>query len=152
MLRLFAASIATLLAALAAAAASAQGYPSRPVKIIVPYTAGGSSDFTARSLAEKLGPLPAVPTFIEQGFDYNFGAMIGIMGPAGMPRDIVNRLHAEIAKVMAMPDVREAFAKQAIGPADLRQSGGLRRPVTAGYRGHGQTGSCRRHPAAITRR
>ncbi len=38
-------------------AASAQGYPTKPVKIIVPYTAGGSSDFTARTLAEKMGPL-----------------------------------------------------------------------------------------------
>ena len=65
---------------------------------------------------KRAGALPNVPTFIEQGFDYNFGAMIGIMGPAGMPRDIVNRLHAEIAKVMTMPDVREAFAKQAMDP------------------------------------
>ncbi len=65
---------------------------------------------------KRAGALPNVPTFIEQGIDYNFGAMIGIMGPAGMPKDIVNRLHAEIAKIMAMADVREAFAKQAMEP------------------------------------
>ena len=50
-------TIATLVGVLAVAPAMAQGYPSRPVKIVVPYTAGGSSDFTARTLAEKLGPL-----------------------------------------------------------------------------------------------
>ena len=65
---------------------------------------------------KRAGALPNVPTFLEQGFDYNFGAMIGIMGPAGLPKEVVNRLHAEIAKVMAMPDVREAFAKQAMDP------------------------------------
>ena len=65
---------------------------------------------------KRAGALPNVPTMIEQGFDYNFGAMIGIFGPAGMPRDVVSRLHAEIAKVMLMPDVREAFAKQAMEP------------------------------------
>ena len=66
---------------------------------------------------KRVSALPNVPTLLEQGVNYNFGAMIGFMGPAGMPKDIVNRLHAEISKIMAMPDVREAFAKQAMEPA-----------------------------------
>ena len=66
---------------------------------------------------KRVSALPNVPTLLEQGVNYNFGAMIGFMGPAGMPKDIVSRLHAEISKIMAMPDVREAFAKQAMEPA-----------------------------------
>ena len=65
---------------------------------------------------KRAGVLPNVPTFIEQGFDYNFGAMIGIMGPAGLPKDVVTRLHAEIGKIMLIADVREAFQKQAMDP------------------------------------
>ena len=65
---------------------------------------------------KRAGVLPNVPTFIEQGFDYNFGAMIGIMGPAGMPKEVVTRLHAEIGKIMLIADVREAFQKQAMDP------------------------------------
>jgi len=66
---------------------------------------------------KRVTALPGVPTLLEQGVNYTFGAMIGIMGPAGMPRDVVNRLHADIGKVMAVPEVREAFAKQAMEPA-----------------------------------
>jgi len=41
-------------AAVAVTAASAQGYPSRPVKIVVPFAAGGVADITARVLAQKM--------------------------------------------------------------------------------------------------
>jgi tripartite-type tricarboxylate transporter receptor subunit TctC len=43
-----------LAAALAATAALAQGYPNKPVKVIVPYPPGGPTDIVARSVAQKL--------------------------------------------------------------------------------------------------
>ena len=47
------------------AAAAAQNYPSRPIRIIVPYAAGGAIDATARILAEPLGSLLGQPLIIE---------------------------------------------------------------------------------------
>jgi tripartite-type tricarboxylate transporter receptor subunit TctC len=54
-----------LLLLLASAGAAAQGYPSRPVKIIVPYGVGGSADVYARFLGAKLQDSLGQPVVIE---------------------------------------------------------------------------------------
>jgi tripartite-type tricarboxylate transporter receptor subunit TctC len=53
--RLFGLAIAATLAAGIAGAASAQRYPAKPVRIVVPYAAGGTSDFVARLIGQHLG-------------------------------------------------------------------------------------------------
>ncbi len=43
----------------------AQGYPNKPVRLIIPYSPGGSSDIMGRALGQKLGELWAQPVIIE---------------------------------------------------------------------------------------
>lgn len=57
--------LAGALGTLLAASAWAQNWPTRPVKIIVPYTVGGASDITARLLADKLGERLGQPVTVE---------------------------------------------------------------------------------------
>jgi len=51
--------------ALSCATASAQNYPARPIKIIVPFTAGGGSDVTTRLIAEQMSPKLGQPVIVE---------------------------------------------------------------------------------------
>ncbi|MGZ5081422.1 MAG: Bug family tripartite tricarboxylate transporter substrate binding protein [Usitatibacter sp.] len=54
-----------LVAALAATAVPAQSYPTKPVKLIVTYPPGGSSDLMARILGQKLSELWGQPVIVE---------------------------------------------------------------------------------------
>lgn len=54
-----------LIAAGFSAAASAQGYPSKPVKIVVPFAAGGTADISARGIASGLSEALQQTVFVE---------------------------------------------------------------------------------------
>ena len=56
--------------------ASAQPYPSRPVRMIVPYAAGGATDIVARQLSARLNEVMAQPFVVENraGAGGNIGA------------------------------------------------------------------------------
>src|SRR5947207_2957811 len=57
--------------------------------------------------------LPDVPTLNEAGVPgYETTIWLGIMAPKGTPQEIVDRLNAEIAKIVAKPAFREAWAKR----------------------------------------
>ena len=40
----------------------------------------------------------------------------GVVGPAGMPRDVVTKLNTEINKILLLPDVRERFQAGGVEP------------------------------------
>lgn len=51
--------------------------------------------------------LPDIPTLKEQGLDVDMRGWFGVFAPKGIPNEIVQRMAAEIEKVMAAPGVRE---------------------------------------------
>jgi tripartite-type tricarboxylate transporter receptor subunit TctC len=63
--RLFVASLSLALLAALPLAASAQSYPSKPLRLIVPVTTGGPSDIVARILGERLSTSLGQPVIIE---------------------------------------------------------------------------------------
>jgi tripartite-type tricarboxylate transporter receptor subunit TctC len=59
----------------------------------------------------RMPALPTVPTMIEAGLpDYEYINWFGVMGPAGLPPVIVERLHGVIAAACREPDLQQRFA------------------------------------------
>jgi len=64
--------------------------------------------------------LPNVPTVSEAGVPgYEATIWLGIMAPKGTPKAIVDRLNQEIAKVIATPAIKDAWAKQGAVPMTM---------------------------------
>ncbi len=76
--------IAALAVALVPGIAAAQGYPGKPVKIVVPFAAGGATDVVARLLAQKLGEAWGQSVVVENraGAGGNIGADVVAKSPA----------------------------------------------------------------------
>jgi tripartite-type tricarboxylate transporter receptor subunit TctC len=67
----------------------------------------------AAASTERNRLLPDVATFAELGYrGMEISLWYGIVAPAGTPAPIVARLNTELDKILAMPDIRESFAKQ----------------------------------------
>ncbi|HWN50205.1 MAG TPA: tripartite tricarboxylate transporter substrate-binding protein, partial [Xanthobacteraceae bacterium] len=57
--------------------------------------------------------LPEIPSFAELGFDrMDISLWYGVVAPAATPQAIVQRLNAELVKILGMADVRKSFADQ----------------------------------------
>lgn len=65
----------------------------------------------------RLAALPDMPTFAEAGLP-NFSSTnwFAVLAPAATPRDIINKLSAELNRIQALPDVREKLSAQGVEP------------------------------------
>jgi len=83
--KLFAAGLACLTSMLATGAVCAQGFPERPVKIVVPFAAGGGVDILARALAAELASVWGQPVVVENVPGAN--SIVGAQRVAGAAKD-----------------------------------------------------------------
>ncbi|HXZ21860.1 MAG TPA: tripartite tricarboxylate transporter substrate binding protein [Pseudolabrys sp.] len=66
--------------------------------------------------------LPGVPTIAEAGVPgFNATLWVGFMAPAGTPKAIVDKLSQEITKILARPDIKEAWEKTGATPIVMTQ-------------------------------
>src|SRR6266704_2815662 len=109
----------------ASAGALAQGFPAKPVRLVVAFPAGGGVDIVARLLSPKLADawgqqvivdnragasavlgaartplLPDVPTVAESLPGYELTNWFGLVAPAAVPRAVIARIHADVVRVL----------------------------------------------------
>jgi tripartite-type tricarboxylate transporter receptor subunit TctC len=84
----------------------------------VPLVRNKQARAIAVTTAERVPALPEVPTLNEGALPgYVAVGWNGLVGPAGIPRPIVDKIHAAVAKIYAMPDMRERLISLAAEPA-----------------------------------
>ena len=78
----------------------------------------GKLKLIAVSSEQREPMFPNVPTVAETpGLDgYSAGSWQGILGPAKMPADIVNKMYNEVKRIIALPDVSEKLTSQGSRP------------------------------------
>ncbi|MEO6565829.1 MAG: tripartite tricarboxylate transporter substrate-binding protein, partial [Casimicrobiaceae bacterium] len=83
----------------------------------LPMIAAGKVRALAVTSAQRLPTLPDVPTMKEAGYPgFEVTAWFGLFAPAATPPAIVARLHDEVERALAAPDVRDKLAKLGMEP------------------------------------
>jgi tripartite-type tricarboxylate transporter receptor subunit TctC len=84
-----------------------------------PLIADGKLRALGVSSLNRIAALPDVPTLHELGFkDFEAVSWHMIVAPAGTPREIVDRLHAEFKRIVARPEFKEQTLKMGLDAID----------------------------------
>ncbi|MCW5591512.1 MAG: tripartite tricarboxylate transporter substrate binding protein [Burkholderiales bacterium] len=60
---------------------------------------------------------PDLPTIAELGYpDFEASSWFGLLGPAGMPREIAMKIQAEVVRILKIPEIREKLVQQGVDP------------------------------------
>jgi len=87
------------------------------IGLVEPHVQTGRLRLLGVGSIKRYTRLPDIPTIAESGVKgYEAEQWYGVVGPAGTPAAIVNKLAAEIKTIVANPDVRERFYSQGIEP------------------------------------
>jgi tripartite-type tricarboxylate transporter receptor subunit TctC len=84
---------------------------------VVPLAREGKLRALAITSIKRSVLAPDLPTMAESGFP-GFEAVpwFGLLAPTGTPKDIIDKLHGETVKALAMPDVRKKFDELGLEP------------------------------------
>jgi tripartite-type tricarboxylate transporter receptor subunit TctC len=84
---------------------------------VVPYIQSGRLRALAVTTKTRSLALPDLPTMEEAGLPgYESSAWFGLVSPAAVSRDIVDRLNAEVARIVGLADVKRSLAGQGADP------------------------------------
>lgn len=77
---------------------------------VIPLMKAGKVKLMATTGDKRIAAIPGLPTIAEAGYPgAAMGIWYGLVTQAAVPRDVVARLHKEITRIQALPDIRERF-------------------------------------------
>jgi tripartite-type tricarboxylate transporter receptor subunit TctC len=83
----------------------------------IPFMQAGKVRPIAVAAKKRLAQIPNVPTMAEAGLpDFEVSSWNGLLAPAKTPPEIIAKLHREVVRILALPEVRTAFEAQASEP------------------------------------
>ncbi len=83
------------------------------VPAALPHIRAGKIRPLAVTTARRISMLPEIPTASEAGLPgFEVSSLFGILAPAGTPREIINRLNAEITKLLTLQEVKDQLLAQ----------------------------------------
>ena len=84
----------------------------------VPHVQGGRLKAIAVTTAKRIPALPNVPTVAEEGIaNYDVTLWHGLIGPKGMPAEIVNRINGAVGKSLKLKETEEQLQNDGVSPA-----------------------------------
>ena len=89
--------------------------------VLLPFIKAGTLRPIAVTSATRSAALPDVPTMIEAGVPgFEITAWFGLMAPGGTPQPIIQKIYADVVRIVSMPDVQERILSQASEPVGNR--------------------------------
>jgi tripartite-type tricarboxylate transporter receptor subunit TctC len=83
-----------------------------------PFITSGKIRALAVSTASRIPQMPDLPTIAESGYPgFSYGAWSGLLAPAGTPRPVVDRLHAQLVALLKSREVRDLIARDGANAA-----------------------------------
>ena len=94
--------------------AAAQNYPTKPIRVVVPFPAGGTSDILARLIGAKLTESWGQQIIVDSrpGANGNIGAELVTRAPP----DMIAKVNSEVARILNLPDMKEKLSSQGTTP------------------------------------
>ena len=91
-----------------------------------PHVKAGKIKLIAISSAKRNAQMPDTPTVAESLPGFLTGSFQGLLAPAGTPKAVIDKVHAEVQRIAALPEVRERLntlgaEPSAMSPADFGQ-------------------------------
>jgi tripartite-type tricarboxylate transporter receptor subunit TctC len=91
-----------------------------PITAAVPLVKGGKITGLAVSTKNRSPVLPDLPTVAESGLPgFDFNLWTGLLGPAKMPKDVKEKIAREVARILALQDVKERLLIQGATPHSM---------------------------------